>query len=77
MAFFAAMTAVLVGNNLMSFEPEAPEPLDASTLLVISARLLWRIHLAWAIIGFVRIYLVLAGARHGGRPLGTACVVDA
>jgi small-conductance mechanosensitive channel len=58
-AFFATMTAVLVGNNLASFEPEAPAPPDATTLLVISARLLWWIHLAWAIIGLVRIYLVL------------------
>ena len=68
-AFFAAMTAVLIGNNLMSFEPEASEPLDATTLLVISARLLWWIHLAWAIIGFVRIYLVLERHPHEARLL--------
>lgn len=55
-AFFAVMTAILVGGNLMSFESEA---VDGTTLLVISARLLWWIHLAWASIGFVRIYLVL------------------
>jgi len=65
-AFFAAMTAILVGNNLMSFEPEA---LNADTLLVLSARLLWWIHLAWAIIGFVRIYLVLERYPHEARLL--------
>ncbi|WP_147145683.1 mechanosensitive ion channel family protein [Reyranella soli] len=68
-AFFAGMTAVLIGNNLMSFEPEAPEALDANSLLVILARLLWWIHLAWAIIGFVRIYLVLERYPHEARLL--------
>jgi small-conductance mechanosensitive channel/CRP-like cAMP-binding protein len=68
-AFFAAMTAILIGYNLMSFESEAPEALDATTLLVISARLLWWIHLAWAIIGFVRIYLVLERYPHEARLL--------
>jgi small-conductance mechanosensitive channel/CRP-like cAMP-binding protein len=68
-AFFAAMTAILVGNNLMSFESEAPETLDADALLVVSARLLWWIHLAWAIIGFVRIYLVLERYPHEARLL--------
>src|SRR5437763_2227030 len=68
-AFFAAMTAILVGNNLMSFEWETPEALDANTLLVLSARLLWWIHLAWAIIGLVRIYLVLERYPHEARLL--------
>jgi len=55
-AFFAAMTGILVGDDLMSFQSEA---VDRTTLLVVSARLLWWIHLAWASIGLVRIYLVL------------------
>ena len=68
-AFFAAMTAILVGYDLMSFESAAPEALDAATLLVISARLLWWIHLAWAIIGSVRICLVLERYPHEARLL--------
>ncbi len=43
--------------------------MDADTLLVLSARLLWWIHLAWAIIGFVRIYLVLERYPHEARLL--------
>ena len=58
-AFFAAMTAILLDNNLMSFEPKAPGSLEAKTLLVMSAKLLWWVHLMWALIGFVRIFLVL------------------
>lgn len=68
-AFFAAMTAILVGYKLMSFESEVPGDVDASTLLVLSGRLLWWIHLAWAIIGFVRIYLVLERYPHEARLL--------
>ena len=58
-AFFAVMTAILIGNNLTPFSSEAPGVQGATTPLVIAAKLLWWTHLAWAIIGFVRIYLVL------------------
>jgi small-conductance mechanosensitive channel len=68
-AFFAVMTAVLVENNLTPFGSEAPQVPDANALLVISARLLWWIHLAWAITGFVRIYLVLERRPHEARLL--------
>lgn len=58
-AFFAVMTAIFIGNNLTPFSSEAPGVQGATTPLVIAAKLLWWTHLAWAIIGFVRIYLVL------------------
>jgi small-conductance mechanosensitive channel/CRP-like cAMP-binding protein len=56
-------------QQLTPFKPETPTSEDASTLLVISAGLLWWIHLAWAIIGFVRIYLVLEGRPREARLL--------
>jgi small-conductance mechanosensitive channel len=68
-AFFAVMTAILIGNNLTPFKSEAAEALDATSLLAVSARLLWWIHLAWAVIGFVRIYLVLEGRPREARLL--------
>jgi small-conductance mechanosensitive channel/CRP-like cAMP-binding protein len=68
-AFFAVMTAILIGNKLTPFKLDVPEAQNTSTLLVISARLLWWIHLAWAIIGFVRIYLVLEGRPREARLL--------
>lgn len=68
-AFFAVLTSILVGSDKTPFTPEAPEARDAATLLVISARLLWWVHLAWAIIGFVRIYLVLEGRPREARLL--------
>jgi hypothetical protein len=52
------MTAILVGNNIAPHRFKGDEAEDASALLVVSGTLLWWVHLAWAIIGFVRIYLV-------------------
>ncbi len=67
--FFGLMTAILVGNNLTPFGSEASGTPETATLLVISARLLWWVHLAWAIIGAVRIYLVLEGRPREARLL--------
>lgn len=57
--FFAVMTAILLRSNVSPFILETHRTADDSALLVVSARLLWWVHLAWAIIGFIRIYLVL------------------
>jgi small-conductance mechanosensitive channel len=67
--FFTVMTAILAGNDIAPhrFEDEGAEA--ASALLVISAKLLWWVHLSWAIIGFVRIYLVVKGRPREARLL--------
>ena len=63
-AFFAVITTILIDNNLSPFESET-----STTLLAVSARLLSWIHLAWAIIGLVRIYLVIEKRPHEARLL--------
>ena len=68
-AFFVVMTAILVGNDIAPHRFEGDGAEDASALLVVSAKLLWWVHLAWAIIGFVRIYLVLEGRPREARLL--------
>src|SRR5690349_18579638 len=68
-AFFAVMTAILLGNNVSPFIHEGRRTDYDDTLLVVSARLLWWVHLAWAIIGFVRIYLVLEARPREARLL--------
>jgi small-conductance mechanosensitive channel len=57
--FFAVMTAILLHSNISPFILEGHRTAEDGALLVVSARLLWWVHLAWAIIGFIRIYLVL------------------
>jgi small-conductance mechanosensitive channel/CRP-like cAMP-binding protein len=68
-AFFIAMTAILVGNDIAPHRFQDSARQDAGALLVISAKLLWWVHLAWAIIGFVRIYLVVEGHPKEARLL--------
>lgn len=57
-AFFAAMTAVLGVARTYPFHYD-PRELDAANALLLFAKILWWSHLAWALIGFVRIYIVL------------------
>lgn len=57
--FFAAMTAALVFGGILPYRVDAAELAGGRTVLGTSARILWWTHLAWATIGFVRIYIVL------------------
>lgn len=57
--FFAAMTAVLGFSRLLPYRVDEPYLNDVPTVLGMSGRVLWWTHLAWSVIGFVRIYIVL------------------
>lgn len=57
-AFFAVMTAVLAYAHAFPFHYD-PGSLDGANALLVSAKILWWVHLSWAVIGFVRIYIVL------------------
>ncbi len=66
-AFFVAMTAVLVANDIA---PTQYQPVNSgSDYLLATAKLLWWMHLSWATIGFVRIYVVLDGRPREARML--------
>ncbi|MBB3979511.1 small-conductance mechanosensitive channel [Rhizobium azooxidifex] len=66
-AFFSAMTAILVVNDIA---PTQYEPIrSVEGYLLVTAKLLWWVHLAWATIGFVRIYVVLDGRPREARML--------
>jgi small-conductance mechanosensitive channel len=68
LAFFGVMTGILISGNLVPFRYDG-EATDSGALLLIAAKLLWWLHLAWAIIGVVRIYLVLEGKPREARLL--------
>jgi small-conductance mechanosensitive channel/CRP-like cAMP-binding protein len=57
-AFFAVMTAVLAYARAFPFHYDPPNS-DGANMLLVSAKILWWVHLSWALIGFVRIYIVL------------------
>jgi small-conductance mechanosensitive channel len=65
-AFFAAMTAILFGNGI---SPLKFEPMREGGTMLVAAKTLWWVHLAWATIGFVRIYIVLDGRPREARVL--------
>jgi small-conductance mechanosensitive channel len=56
-AFFLAMSALLLDGAVVPYEPTQDH--DATVWAILNAaKILWWVHLAWALIGFVRIYLV-------------------
>ena len=67
--FFLAMSVMLFHGHLAPFEPPPGNSITASAILDGSAKLLWWVHLAWALIGFVRIFLVLEGRPREARLL--------
>ena len=57
--FFAGMTAVLVLAGILPHRVDETHLRGSAAFLSTSARVLWWTHLAWSLIGFVRIYIVL------------------
>ncbi len=57
--FFACMTAVLTVAGIMPHQVNDTQLRGVDAVLATSARVLWWTHLAWSLIGFVRIYIVL------------------
>jgi len=58
-AIFVTMTAILLAGGVVPYEPSRAAGMTGEVVLVGAAKLLWWLHLAWALIGFVRIYLVI------------------
>ena len=56
--FFAIMTATLLSMGILPHRVTAGEHAGTAAYLGTLARILWWVHLAWATIGFVRLYIV-------------------
>ncbi|WP_291976161.1 MULTISPECIES: mechanosensitive ion channel family protein [unclassified Chelatococcus] len=69
LGFFAAMTGVLLHERIVPYRMEGFGAVETSDLILILAKVLWWIHLAWAVIGFVRLYLVIEGHPNQARLL--------
>lgn len=52
------MSIPLFDGTVVPYEPRPENATTAGAILADSAKVLWWVHLAWALIGFVRIYLV-------------------
>ncbi|BCP55581.1 hypothetical protein K32_41980 [Kaistia sp. 32K] len=55
---FLTMSALLLDGAVVPYEASSGNGTVAMTILIGSAKVLWWLHLAWALIGFVRIYIV-------------------
>lgn len=57
-ACFLTMSLLLLDGSIVPYEVTESAEVTASAILLGSAKMLWWVHLAWALIGLVRIYLV-------------------
>ena len=64
--FFLAMTAMLLAEEVLPYERSGGEGTGIALIMLGSVKLIWWLHLAWALIGFVRIYLVFEGKPREG-----------
>ncbi|TXI10838.1 MAG: mechanosensitive ion channel family protein [Rhizobium sp.] len=62
--FFAGMSLVLWLAGISPYRLDDGEIQDAGVLLAKAARVLWWLHLAWTVIGFVHIYLTVNRRPH-------------
>ncbi|GLK83103.1 membrane protein [Ancylobacter defluvii] len=69
LGFFAVMTGVLLYYGVVPYHLEGYGDYQSTDLTLILAKVLWWIHLAWAVIGFVRLYLVIEGHPRQARLL--------
>ncbi|WP_062212893.1 mechanosensitive ion channel family protein [Aureimonas sp. AU12] len=83
-AFFVTMSGLLLRHDILPRGTVDGE-IGWQSVALVAAKLLWWLHLAWALIGFVRIYLVVEGHPRqarllqdlvvGGVYLGTAAAM--
>jgi hypothetical protein len=53
--FFLAMSAMLLKQHFVPYGPAQSDRATAGAILIGSVKLFWWLHLAWALIGLVRI----------------------
>lgn len=64
---FLIMSGVLLASGIPPHRVVAGEAVGTQSYLGTSARILWWVHLAWAVIGFVRLYIVLEHRQREAR----------
>lgn len=68
-AFFLTMSVLLLDGAVVPYELTRSGETTARAILLAVAKALWWVHLAWALIGFVRIFLVFEGKPREARLL--------
>ncbi|AEH89967.1 mechanosensitive ion channel family protein [Mesorhizobium opportunistum] len=69
LVFFLAMSILVLELRVVPYEPARGDETTSGAILIGLVKLLWWVHLAWALIGFVRIYVVFERKPHEARLL--------
>ncbi|RUY27060.1 mechanosensitive ion channel [Mesorhizobium sp. M7A.F.Ca.US.001.04.1.1] len=69
LVFFLAMSIMVLELRVVPYEPARGDETTSGAILIGLVKLLWWVHLAWALIGFVRIYVVFERKPHEARLL--------
>lgn len=73
--FFTSMTAALIVSGIPPHRVIAGETDGFAIYMGTAARVLWWVHLAWATIGFIRLYIVLDRRPQEARVIQDLIVV--
>jgi small-conductance mechanosensitive channel/CRP-like cAMP-binding protein len=69
LAFFGAMTALLLAKGFAPYELDPDRVASTRTMILGAVKIIWWMSLAWALIAFVRLYLVLERTPREARLL--------
>ncbi|ATU90548.1 mechanosensitive ion channel family protein [Phyllobacterium zundukense] len=58
-AFFIALTGILLANNILPYDVHPGSGSAVETVVLGLVKIVWWMNVAWALIAFVRLYLVL------------------
>ncbi|RDJ27015.1 mechanosensitive ion channel protein [Bosea caraganae] len=65
--FFAALTALLLYHGIVPYQAAPPETAALQHVFVGIAKIIWWINAAWALIAFVRVFLIFEKQPREGR----------
>jgi small-conductance mechanosensitive channel len=68
-AFFIALTAVMLARDIIPYEVHPGDPISSDSLVAAFVKFIWWLNVAWALIAFVRIFLVLERTPREARLL--------
>ncbi|MBX4967929.1 mechanosensitive ion channel family protein [Rhizobium binae] len=65
--FFAALTIILLYHDIVPYQVGPPTATTYERIFIALAKVIWWINAAWALIGFVRVFLIFERQPREGR----------
>src|SRR5262245_58168022 len=67
LAFFLALTALLLYHGIVPYEPSPPNVSTLERVFIAIAKIIWWINAAWTLIEVGRVFLIFEGQPRAGR----------